>query len=166
MNEITEVEIVEIEEYALVGKPIPKAAKYVVRIDETRVAFTNPNPTGIDLLTAVNKKPCAYVVVQIIRNADDQFIDPNEHVDLRSPGVERFATVAKDIVQVYIDGQKVDVARGIVPVSQIKNLGGIADGYQLAQDVDGRLVPLASDASIDIQGCEVFESRPPAGGAS
>lgn len=166
MSTEVEIEEVELEACAARGEAAPHAHRYAIRIDEDRLTVNHPDPTGIELLARVGKKPCAYALVQILRHQDDEFIDPEERVDLRRPGVERFITVHKDDVTITIGEASVTLRRGAVAVSEIKRLGGIADAYVLVQDKDGRLEPLPADGSVDIHGCEVFDSHPPEGGAS
>ena len=140
--------------------------QFTAIIDEVRHSFQGPLHKGSELFDRAGKAPCRYAFVQIIKGEADQFIDPDEEVDLSAPGVERFDTVLKDDVIIMIDETAVTLRRATVSVAEIKRLGGIADGYQLAQDVAGVLKPLPDDGSVSIEGCEVFESRPPAGGAS
>lgn len=120
MSTVVEMEEVELEVFAARGEAAPHAHRYVIRIDEERMTVHQPDPTGSELLARVGKRPCAYALVQILRHQDDEFIDPEERVDLRRHGVERFITVHKDDVTITVGETSVTLRRGTVAVSEIK----------------------------------------------
>lgn len=131
---------------------------YEVFIDGKPFEISNPKPTGEELLEIVGKKACGFAILRQI--------EPDELVAVRKDGTEHFTTVAKDVVTIFVDGNPVELHRGVTSVAEIKQLAGLRDGYQLSQDIDGNLTLLADNASVDIQGCEVFESTPPSGESS
>lgn len=137
-----------------------------IRVDDDHYEFNEMFVKGNQIMERVHKRPCRYALVQIIPHSDDQFIDPDEIVDLSRHGVEKFVTVVKDSVTITVDDRPIQVGRGDMPISEIKRLAGVSDGYRLALDVDGELRDILDNSIFGLQGCEVFESRPPAGGAS
>ena len=142
--------------------------KLKVAIDDGHFEFETPVVNGLELMERVRKKPCRYALVQVIPHADDQFIDPTEKVDLAKAGVEKFVTVLKDIVQIQVDGEWVEISRGSHPINDIKEKAGIDLGYRLALETNEipKLKDLPEGSNFEVKGCEIFESRPPAGGAS
>lgn len=74
---------------------VSREGHFLVRIDNQRYAFNQPEPTGRDLLTRVGKDPDRYRLDQILTSGEGKAIDPDELVDLRKPGIERFITVEK-----------------------------------------------------------------------
>jgi hypothetical protein len=162
-----ELEAVEIEIYALEGKHVPPHAKrFVIRIDDDKYETENPEPTGDELLALRGQCSCSHELEQLFRHKDAQRIGATQTVNLLEHGVERFVTVTREVVTIFVDTSPIEIPRGNTPIAEIKRLGGILDGYQLALDDDGVLRPLANDGRFEIRGCENFESRPPAGGAS
>lgn len=69
-------------------------------------------------------------------------------------------------VTVTIDTKPVKIHRGRQAVAAIKEAGGVPLAYDLEQLVEGKLTPLADDASVTLKGGEVFLSHPKDGGAS
>jgi hypothetical protein len=66
-------------------------------------------------------------------------------------------------VSITVDGKTVPIHRGHQPVSAIKTAGGVPAAYELAQQVDGKLVPLPDDGAVTIKGGEAFVSYPRGG---
>jgi hypothetical protein len=93
-NEKHAVEPVEDEidvfEYSARGDAIPHAGSYKVRIDGEEVKIDTQKPKGILLLSKVGKRPCAFELIAEFRHHDNDVIEPDEVVDLRSPGLKGF----------------------------------------------------------------------------
>jgi hypothetical protein len=90
------VELVVIEEFAKRGEMPPRAKTYLVRIDKKTYHIQKPDPTGEELLEAAGKTSAGFKLYQIFRGRQPEPVAPNQHVDLRAHGVERFTTVPKD----------------------------------------------------------------------
>jgi len=52
------------------------------------------------------------------------------------------------------------IHRGRRTVAEIKTVGGVPQADDLAQVIDGKLVPLPDDGAVTIKGREVFVSHP------
>lgn len=63
------------------------------------------------------------------------------------------------MVTITIDNTDYEVRRGRETVTSLKHLAGISQSYELDEVEDGRLVPLADNASITIKGGEDFKSN-------
>lgn len=70
------------------------------------------------------------------------------------------------LVPITVNGQERKIHRGRRSVSEIKTVGEVPQADDLEQLVDGKLVPLADDASVTIKGHEQFFSHPKDGGSS
>jgi hypothetical protein len=70
------------------------------------------------------------------------------------------------IVTITVDTKPYKIHRGRQTVAEIKQVAGVPLAFDLEQLIDGRLTPLADDASVTIKGGEVFLSHPKDGGAS
>ena len=140
---------------------------YPVHIDEEHFTLHTQTVTGAELLSLVGRRPCRYALVQVIRHADDQFVDPDERVDLSVPGAERFVTVQKDIVIIEINSSPCSIARGDRSVTEILALvGQKPEAYDLLCERDGAILPLPSNLPVRVEGCEVFHSQVSSGASS
>jgi hypothetical protein len=72
----------------------------------------------------------------------------------------------QDQVDITVDNRPFRIHRGHQTVAHIKDVGGVPQGYDLDQVVDGKLVPLTDDGAVVIKGHEVFVSHPKDGSSS
>jgi hypothetical protein len=94
------VELVELEEHAKQhGTEAPPAKHYAFRVDKTRVVVDTPTITGAEILAKVGKTPQGFKLYQHKRGHQPILIGPNDVVNLREPGVERFTTMPKDTTE-------------------------------------------------------------------
>lgn len=70
------------------------------------------------------------------------------------------------LVRITVDETTVEVERGTYTVAALKGFGNVAQGYNLLREIDGKLALLADDASVAIEGSEVFISRVKSGGSA
>lgn len=85
---------VVLEDYGSADKDVPKSKVYVIRIDKHTFRYTDQFITGEQLLELVEKQPIEqYKVFQKLCGGQRKEILPDEVVDLRSKGIERFQTV-------------------------------------------------------------------------
>jgi hypothetical protein len=98
--EVVIIEIVELEEHARNhGTEAPHAKHYAFRVDKQRVVVTTPTITGRQILADAGKTPEAFKLYQHKRGHQPIPIGPNDVVNLREPGVERFSTMPKDTTE-------------------------------------------------------------------
>jgi hypothetical protein len=90
------VEVAIIEEFAKRNEKPPRAKTYVVRIDKKTYHIHKPDPTGEELLAVAGKTSAKFKLYQVFRGRQPEPVAPEQHVDLRAHGVERFTTVPKD----------------------------------------------------------------------
>lgn len=96
MENQPEIELVILEDYAKEGKEVPLAKLYRLRIDKELYDTDNPKPTGKQILGLAGKEPAEWKLYQIFRGHQPKPVAPDQHVDLREKGIERFTTVPKD----------------------------------------------------------------------
>jgi len=117
-----------------------RARRFAIRIDEQKFTITDPEPSGRFLLGLVGKTPETHLLTQIIVGADDELIGPDERVDLRQPGRERFTVVRRecDCVEVKLDieGKLIEWHEPTITAEQIAELGGwnISEGVVLIDE--------------------------------
>ncbi|HLA95088.1 MAG TPA: multiubiquitin domain-containing protein [Pyrinomonadaceae bacterium] len=88
-----EAGVVDVEEFAKTGKPVPRGKKYRIRIDKERFTVDSSTIKGSELLHLVGKAPDKYNLYQHIRGERPKLIAADHKVDLTGPGVERFSTM-------------------------------------------------------------------------
>lgn len=69
-------------------------------------------------------------------------------------------------VGITINNKPHTIHRGHQTVSHIKDVGGVPQGFDLDQIIDGKLVPLPDNGAVTIKGGEKFLSRPKDSAAS
>jgi hypothetical protein len=74
----------------------PPACSYRIRIDREHFVVEQPCLTGRELLRLVDKTPEEFMLSQKFRGGEVEKIEPDEKVDFRRPGVERFMTLPLD----------------------------------------------------------------------
>jgi len=92
---------------------------------------------------------------------EDEHVQDNDRVDLAREGREHFYTKEREhlvtiTVKVGEVTNEVKITKGIHSVSEIKQKGGVQANYDLDQLVEGKLVPLKDDGSVEIHGGEHF----------
>jgi hypothetical protein len=95
---------VEIEEFAKREEHVPHAKHYAFRVDKERVVVDTPTITGTEILAKVGKTPEGFKLYQHKRHHQPVLIGPQEVVDLRAHGVERFTTWMTDGVSCQAAG--------------------------------------------------------------
>jgi hypothetical protein len=98
-KEHIEIEEVDVEECLKRGERVPRARRYIIRVDKQRVTTHNPKLTGAEILALVSKTPETYKLYQHKRGHQPTLVPPNQVVDLTEHGVERFTTMAKDTTE-------------------------------------------------------------------
>ena len=100
MSEVeVEVEEVEVEAFAKKGggERAPKAQRYIIRVDKTKLTFEVPSATGREILTLAGKTPPEqYKLTQKMHGGAAVTVGLDDVVDFRAPGVERFMTLKRD----------------------------------------------------------------------
>jgi hypothetical protein len=86
-------EIIDVEEFARAGKPVPPGRRYRIRVDKDNFEVESAQLTGAQILALVNKTSDKHNLYQHIRGGQTKGIGPNDPVDLTAPSVERFTTM-------------------------------------------------------------------------
>jgi hypothetical protein len=111
MNEqsVNEKDIVELEEYAKAGKPVPKTCKlFRIRIDREKYLVQQAALTGAELLHLADKDPDQYLIFFKKCGGKRVKIPLDTHFSFLDPGIERFITeerVPSDIV-IIVNGRE------------------------------------------------------------
>ena len=94
-----DIEEIDVEECLKRGEKVPRARRYIIRVDKQRLVSHKRKVTGTEILALVGKTPETYKLYQHKRGHQPALVGPNQVVDLGEDGVERFTTMAKDTTE-------------------------------------------------------------------
>lgn len=133
--EVIIIELVELEEHAKNhGTEAPHAKHYAFRVDKQRVVVSTPTITGSKILAELGKTPEGFKLYQHKRHHQPIPIGPNDVVNLREPGVERFTTMPKDTTE-GLEGPRRDFK---LPSSDVEYLNGLGLSWETVLDGKSR----------------------------
>lgn len=90
-------EIIDLEEYAKLGKRPPLSKGYRILVNGDAFVVHEPKPTGRAILTLAGLLPAENYTLRIkLAGEKPQKVALDEHVDLRRPGVEKFKALPRD----------------------------------------------------------------------
>ena len=90
-------DIIDLEEYAKLGKRPPLAKGYRIKINGGRYVVHDPTPTGRELLTLAGLLPARDHVLWVkLKGEKPRKVELDDKVDLRHPGVEKFKALPRD----------------------------------------------------------------------
>ena len=90
-------DIIDLEEYAKIGKRPPLATGYRLKINGDPYVVHDPTPTGRELLTLAGLLPAKDYTLRVkFAGERPRKVELDEKVDLRRPGVERFKALPRD----------------------------------------------------------------------
>lgn len=152
-------ELIDIEEHARHDHPVPHARHYRIKVDGACHVVHNPEISGQEILQLAGRQGfLVFKAIQHFRSGCEEVIEPHAKVNLRSPGVERFTTVAK-MVEVAIDTRKVQIQAGSYMLAELKAALSVEPGKVLDEVVGGEFRELSDKHRIHIKGGEIFVSH-------
>jgi hypothetical protein len=90
-------DIVDLEEYAKLGKRPPLAERYRIRVNGEPFVVYDPKPTGRAILTLAGLVPAENYTLRVkLAGEKPRKVGLDEKVDLRHPGVEKFKALPRD----------------------------------------------------------------------
>lgn len=90
-------EVVDLEEYARLGKRPPLSRGYRILINGEHYVIHDPMPTGRAILTLAGLLPAEDYTLRVkVAGERPRKVGLDEKVDLRRPGVERFKALPRD----------------------------------------------------------------------
>lgn len=90
-------EIIDLAEYASRGVKPPMAKGYRIRVNRDHFVFEISNPTREQILEKAGLIPVNLWTLRLkLHGGAFDRIEPNEHVDLTRPGVEKFKALPND----------------------------------------------------------------------
>lgn len=91
-----ETEVIDLEEYAKAGKPVPKGKKYRFRVGKEQFVTDQEILKGREILTIAGKLPPEAWLLSQKKGKAVLKVELDYSVDLTEPGVERFMVMPKD----------------------------------------------------------------------
>jgi hypothetical protein len=96
MEEVLD-EIIDLEEYAKLGKRPPLSKGYRIRVNGDAFVVEEPEPTGRAILTLAGLLPAADYTLRVkMAGEKPHKVELDQKVDLRRPGVEKFKALPRD----------------------------------------------------------------------
>ncbi len=90
-------EIIDLEEYARLGKQPPLSRGYRIRVNGEPFVLHEAMPTGREILTLAGLLPAENYTLRVkIAGEKPHKVGLNEKVDLRRHGVEKFKALPRD----------------------------------------------------------------------
>lgn len=90
-------DIIDLEEYAKLGKRPPLAKGYRIKINGEPYVVHDPMPTGRAILTLAGLLPAENYTLRVkLAGEKPRKVGLDEPVDLRHPGVEKFKALPRD----------------------------------------------------------------------
>lgn len=90
-------EIIDLEEFAKLGKRPPKAKGYRFKVNDQAFVTTRPVLKGSEILEIAGLTPVDKYRLRLkVVGGKPEPIGPNDEVDLRRPGIEKFRAIRKD----------------------------------------------------------------------
>ena len=155
-------DIVDVEECALAGTSVREARKYRIRVNDRRYKFNDPKITGQQILDKARLRPAVeYIIFQFLNDGMLEEIRPDEVVDLRRPGLERFITFKSDrSFRFTIDGRKFDWGAPEITGLTLKALGEVDpetyDVWLEVRNEEDKKIENKETARLDDKGVEKF----------
>ena len=116
------LDLVDIEEFVLAGKPIPRAHRYKYRVNKAHYISETPELTCEEILERAGLVPTAQYRLRLKRlHSSPEVIEPGQKVHLRDHEVERFIAQPKEVQ----DGRdpRREFALPSADIAFLKNLG-------------------------------------------
>jgi hypothetical protein len=110
----------DLEAHSATGNRTPKARRYLIRVDDDRLRVSVSRMPGEAILQLIDRCSESYFLDQRLRGGDVREIGPDDFVDFRAPGVERFVTSFK----LCIEGKFYRWSEPTITREQIAALGG------------------------------------------
>lgn len=94
------IDVLDLENHAKTkGTAAPPAKQFAFRVDKDRVVVDEPLIKGREILAKVGKTPELFKLYKHTHGNQPILVGPDDTVDLREPGLERFTTMAKDTTE-------------------------------------------------------------------
>jgi len=90
-------DVIDLEEYAKLGKRPPLAKGYRLKVSGQAYVVRDPAPTGRAVLTLAGLLPAKDFTLRVkLAGERPRKVELDEKVDLRRPGVEKFKALPRD----------------------------------------------------------------------
>lgn len=99
-------DVIDVEQYANLGKKPPKGKKYKVKILDKKYIFKKACVLGEELLKVSGHTPTkCFSLYQKFKGCDFEQIALDEKVDLTKPGIEKFTVKASEVSHYTVDAE-------------------------------------------------------------
>jgi hypothetical protein len=125
-KEEMEVIIAEVEiEFVVIEQPIPRAEKYIIRVNTEKFGVRDEEQTGAAILALVGKHSDKTILKEKLRDGTDKIIAPDELVHLRHHKIEHFFTHPKHgKIEFFVNDDPYFTEKHKLTVNQILEISG------------------------------------------
>ncbi|WP_375461438.1 multiubiquitin domain-containing protein [uncultured Enterovirga sp.] len=151
-------------------QPRSREAAYRIQLALDSVDFrphavNDPIPLGRQILAAGGLKPPeAFSLYTILPSGDFEDVRPDEKVDLRAKGAERFIAFSTDrLFRAMLNEHSIVWGVAAIPEHALRVLSGISSDEAVYLEVRGgtdQLIPEGGNADLGGQGAEAFITAP------
>ncbi|MCA9806297.1 MAG: multiubiquitin domain-containing protein [Cyanobacteria bacterium HKST-UBA02] len=98
-HEVNGIEELDLEAWAKEHptQPPPRCQRYRIRVDKSRFVVHDSAQKGVEILALVGYTPDKWNLAQKFPGGRREPIEPDQLVDFREPGIERFETSPKEV---------------------------------------------------------------------
>jgi len=130
-NKPEETEVIDLEEYAKAGNPVPKGKKYKFRVGKEKFETDREKLKGREILTIAGKLPPENWLLSQKKGKAVIKVELDDIVDLCEPGVERFMVMPKD----QTEGESPTLRRQFaLPEDEVEGLDAIGLPWETILD--------------------------------
>lgn len=91
-------DLVDVETHAKSGRPAPLARRYRIRINKQLYIAERPVMKGREILALAGMTPAEQYLLRLkLHGSGVEKIEPDQPVDFRAPGVERFVAQKREV---------------------------------------------------------------------
>lgn len=171
MREEFDEDVEDVQQAILAGRQVRQHGPYGILVGDQHLRFVpcvinDPTPTGAQILGAAQvQQPVEHLLYQVLSSGLLEEIRPDEVVDLRTRGVEKFLVFRSDrSFRLLIDDRSCDWGVGRITGAALKQLAGVKipthDVWQVIVGGEDRLIDDREFVDLDAPGVERFATRP------
>lgn len=158
----------ELKEMGMEHQNASPESRDKITVDGKEFHIHTHRPTVEQILALVDRKLCAYELIELFHDGNNREVEPGDAIDLHHRGQHGFITAHRELVTIFIKGDPFEVKRGSHTVNQILGLVGLtSEGYNLYEEKpDCPPMPVPENAPIEVFGCEIFTYQVKSGSSS
>ena len=115
----------ELKEMGMEHQNASPESRDKITVDGKEFHIHTHRPTVEQILALVDRKLCAYELIELFHDGNNREVEPGDAIDLHHRGQHGFITAHRELVTIFIKGDPFEVKRGSHTVNQILGLVGL-----------------------------------------